>query len=45
MKILLNNVTGTENSQLKQAALTAIGYVCEQIVSVDAFVSLDLLFY
>ncbi|CAG8501128.1 9352_t:CDS:10 [Paraglomus occultum] len=31
MKILLNNVTNTENSQLKQAALTAIGYVCEQI--------------
>ncbi|KAG9295964.1 hypothetical protein G9A89_011816 [Geosiphon pyriformis] len=31
MKNLLDNVTNTDNTQLKQATLTAIGYVCESI--------------
>jgi importin subunit beta-1 len=31
MKTMLDNVTSSDNAQLKQATLTAIGYVCEQI--------------
>ena len=33
MKVLLDNVTSTDNSHLKIATLTAIGYICESIVS------------
>jgi importin subunit beta-1 len=37
MKTMLENVTNTDNAQLKQATLTAIGYVCEQIVRTSDF--------